>query len=388
MTNLIFIIQAQIVFTIGYLVYMLLFRKGVHLQARRIFLLLLPFIAVCIPLIQPQVAGSTIQLPTIQIDQASQQSLLFETPTLSTGYWSTCYLVIASIIFVWMMVKIAQMLFTNAYAVKQINAGCFIVEDPKISIPFSFFRTIYLPSQLGSTAKTFILAHELVHVKQWHSLDVVYMHLLRSLNWINPLSWMMFNELKLVHECIADEQASKENVSLYAELLLAQQFNLPAFPLTNNFNRSSQLKQRLMMLQSISPKRTWLRIGMILPCILAISLLQLKASPASLEQKHISQADTIPTFNGGQEALINYLVKEIKYPEAAQKDNIQGTVVVSFTVNKKGSVEDAKVVKGVNTDLDSEALRVVEAMPKWTPAEKNGKKVAGTYILPIAFRLN
>lgn len=97
--------------------------------------------------------------------------------------------------------------------------------------------------------------------------------------------------------------------------------------------------------------------------------------------------EDMPEFPGGQGELMKYIGKSIKYPVVAQENGIQGRVVVQFVVNKEGKVTDAAVVKGVDPSLDKEALRVVNAMPKWKPGSQRGKPVNVKYTVPVQFRL-
>lgn len=94
-----------------------------------------------------------------------------------------------------------------------------------------------------------------------------------------------------------------------------------------------------------------------------------------------------PSFPGGDEALMKWLSKNLKYPSSAQDAGIQGRVVVQFVVNKDGSIVEPKVVRSVEPALDKEAIRVVSAMPKWTPGKQRGKTVRVRYTLPVMFRL-
>lgn len=92
-------------------------------------------------------------------------------------------------------------------------------------------------------------------------------------------------------------------------------------------------------------------------------------------------------FPGGQAALMKWLSTNIRYPEAAQQNEIQGRVVVKFIVEKDGSVSHAEIVRGVDKDLDREALRVVQRMPKWQPGKNNGVAVRSYFNLPVTFKL-
>ncbi len=98
--------------------------------------------------------------------------------------------------------------------------------------------------------------------------------------------------------------------------------------------------------------------------------------------------EQMPSFPGGNEKLIDYLVKNIHYPEAAVETKIQGRVIVSFIVNELGKVTDAKVLKSVSPELDAEAVRVVSAMPAWITGKQNGRSVKVRMNLPVSFRLD
>ena len=94
-----------------------------------------------------------------------------------------------------------------------------------------------------------------------------------------------------------------------------------------------------------------------------------------------------PQFPGGDQALMAWLTKNLKYPSVAQENGIQGRVMVSFVVNKDGSIVDPKIIRSVDPSLDKEAIRVVSSMPKWTPGRQRGKTVRVKYSLPVTFRL-
>ncbi len=97
--------------------------------------------------------------------------------------------------------------------------------------------------------------------------------------------------------------------------------------------------------------------------------------------------EDMPQFPGGDAALLSYISKSVKYPAIAQENNIQGRVIISFVIERDGSVADATVVRGVDPALDKEALRVVNNMPKWKPGQQRGKPVRVKYTLPVTFRL-
>jgi len=100
------------------------------------------------------------------------------------------------------------------------------------------------------------------------------------------------------------------------------------------------------------------------------------------------EEDRGPLYPGGDEARINYISKNIVYPEDARKAGTEGTVYVQFVITEKGKVTQVKVIKGVSTSIDKVALEVVSKMPDWKPAIKNGKPVAYEMTMPIAFKLD
>ena len=95
-----------------------------------------------------------------------------------------------------------------------------------------------------------------------------------------------------------------------------------------------------------------------------------------------------PIYLGGHEALMKYIQQNIKYPKEAQEQGKQGRVIVQFVVEKDGSITDAKIVRSVDPQLDAEALRIVNAMPNWTPGKQRGEPVRTRFTLPVTFRLN
>lgn len=97
--------------------------------------------------------------------------------------------------------------------------------------------------------------------------------------------------------------------------------------------------------------------------------------------------EKMPQFPGGEKAINEFISKTLQYPVIAQENGIQGKVVCSFIINQDGSVTDAEVISGVDPSLDREALRIVSAMPKWTPGTQRGKAVCVKYTMPVTFTL-
>lgn len=106
-----------------------------------------------------------------------------------------------------------------------------------------------------------------------------------------------------------------------------------------------------------------------------------------VELPPVDFAEIMPEYPGGFSALATFLSKNVKYPSMSIEVNSQGRVIVQFVVDKDGSITHAQVVKGVDPHLDKEALRVINAMPKWSPGKQGGKAVRVKYTVPVTFKL-
>lgn len=111
------------------------------------------------------------------------------------------------------------------------------------------------------------------------------------------------------------------------------------------------------------------------------------APKPEVSNKVFDVVEEMPSFPGGQAALMSFLSSNIKYPVVAQENGVQGRVIVGFVVERDGSITDVKVMRSVDPSLDREAQRVVRAMPRWKPGKQNGSAVRVKYTVPVVFRL-
>ncbi len=106
-----------------------------------------------------------------------------------------------------------------------------------------------------------------------------------------------------------------------------------------------------------------------------------------VEQEIFQIVEEMPSFPGGEQKLMEYVGKNVKYPQIARESGIKGRVFVSFVVEPDGSVSNVKVLRGIGGGCDEEAMRVVKSMPKWKPGKQRGKAVRVSYMLPVNFQL-
>ena len=295
----------------------------------------------------------------------------------------------------------------NGFAIPK---GALLILVPDNTEPYSFFKNIIVGTRdLDEEEMRCILAHESEHVSRNHSLDIVCMRWVCCVMWFNPFAWMMLHELRAVHEYQADAAVADGDNKDYLRLLYRQTLGTGYGHITNNF-QSINIKKRIVMMNKTKSRFGAWKVLAALP--VAALLMMVGCKPAestnsdtaavALQQEEpvydmgpTQQADgevanvveVDPEFPGGMEAFYKYLAENIHYPEQAKKEQLQGRVFVTFVVEKDGSISDAKVLRGIGGGCDEEALRVVNAMPKWTPGKMRGEVVRVNYNLPITFRL-
>jgi len=263
---------------------------------------------------------------------------------------------------------------------------------------FSFLKWIVINKNDYESHFDDILCHEMVHTRQWHSADILFVEIMKVFFWFNPILLLYKRNLQEVHEFLADSKASnREN---YARFLVSYALNAPVASLTNHFFKPSQIKSRIHMIyKNRSPK--WL-----LSTYLAAATLigatavfvagceqredeqpQTATNEEAMPEKVFTEVEKAPEFPGGETAMLQFLGKKIRYPTAAAKAGVQGKVFVSFIVSETGSVQHVLVAQGIGFGCDEEAARVIKSFPAWAPGEQNGHKVNVKLTIPINFML-
>ena len=295
----------------------------------------------------------------------------------------------------------------NGVRVKCLN-------DP--SGPFSFFGWIFMnPATVKEDELDEILTHEMAHVKQHHSVDVLLAEMVSICCWMNPFAWLLKREVRLNLEFLADRKVMEAGFATksYQYHLLGLAYN-HKYGLSNNFN-FSHLKQRIIMMNKkksnaaghikyalfVLPAFALLVAGNI-SCsqdasqtedakeeVVAPVSPEAKEAPADSTAKEevFMVAEQMPEYPGGMKEMLKFLQENVKYPENAMKNNVQGRVIVQFVVEKDGTLTEFKVARSVDPDLDAEALRVLQTMPKWKPGMQRGKIVRVKFTVPVSFKL-
>ena len=290
--------------------------------------------------------------------------------------------------------------------------------------PFSWMRYIVLSRKDLEENGREILIHELAHIRNRHSWDLLLADICIFVQWFNPAAWLLKQELQTLHEYEADETVLREGVDAkkYQMLLIKKAVGTRLYSMANSFNHSSLKKRITMMLKEKS--NPWARVKYLYVLPLAALAVSAFARPevsavadelssakvndlvASMKTNQVETAsvavkDTLtpdesvfevveqmPEFpDGGMAGLMEYFKKNLRYPEEAKKAGTQGRVVVQFLINKNGAISDASVLRSVDRLLDAEAVRLVRSMPKWKPGMQKGKAVTVKYTVPVLFKL-
>jgi len=432
-----YLLLVNIYLLLFYGFYVLLLRKETFFQLNRLYLVTAASFSFLIPLIQSDWVKNLFITQKVQYTLYSSPVMLYQFKPIRNTH--------ITIGQIWLMVYLAAILFLTLRFIWQLVSLKKAMAQPQSKVPYSFFRKIKLGNNL--THQDVIAAHEHVHAQQWHSADILLMEAVMIINWFNPVVYFYRFAIKHIHEYIADRQAvnSGTNKANYALLLLSQTFDTPAHQLVNPFFNHSLLKQRIMMLQKNQSGRVALiKYGLSAPLFILMLILSsatvnnnktirlinlkaektfftpvngpaavdaqftqpvvLKVSTREITKKHIPMSiqDTVPAkdnkvftaveqepgFPGGVQAFGKYLAANTHYPADSWKKGIQGRVIVTFVVEKDGSLSDVHIARGVADDIDREALRVIKDSPHWTPGIQNGKLVRVAYTVPIAFTLD
>ncbi len=433
-----YFLKVNLALAILYICYRLLFRNDTFFRLRRAVLLSVYLIAFLYPLLDISIWLSTREsvteivnyystiLPLKTVVAADDTPLSTEADwlTIAESYMLLIYLAGITLLFLRCIIELFTVIRLRLRSPKQLINGTTIYVLPSQEEPYSFFGWIFAsPESHTPPALEEILVHEKTHVRQLHSIDVVLGEIVCILCWINPFVWLLKKEISSNHEYLADEQvmlAGYNKKEYQYHLIGLEHPEMAIAKLYNNFS-VLPLKKRITMLNK---KRTG-RVGKVkyltlLPLAAGLLLLnnidamarivsRQTTVPVPAEKTMIAPApeavsvevatllppdddkvyevvDVMPEFPGGETELLKYMARNVKYPAESIKNKEEGSLSLSFIINKDGSLSDIKVVKSLTPLLDAEAVRVVKNMPKWTPGKVKGKVVRVAYTTPITYK--
>ena len=432
-TFLVYILKSAACLAVFYLFYKLLMSRDTFHRFNRFALLGLLVLSSLLPLVEASVnSPAAVQETMLTLEQLllmadiqpEGESMAAATPSATVLWLRAALLVyLTGIVFF-----IARNLCSLARLGRLIRQGKrealdsylpdrkeknvrLVVHDHDIA-PFSWMHWIVIARKDLEENGREILIHELAHIRNRHSWDLLLADLCIFVQWFNPAAWLLKQELQNIHEYEADETVLREGVNArnYQMLLIKKAVGTRLYSMANSFNHSSLKKRITMMLKEKSNPWARAKYLYILPlaalAVTAFARPEVSAvadeisavkviAPAVHDsiQPNVQTAvaapssalDQMPEFPGGMEALNTYLRNNIRYPQEAQKAGIQGRVIIQFIVSKDGSITDAEVVESVDPQLDAEGLRLIKNMPRWKPGMRKGQAIRVKQTLPIRF---
>ena len=339
-----------------------------------------------------------VQLPEIMIDGNGREQSIWNLADIMI-----CIYIIGVVAIFTMTVVQTASLILRLRKCEQIadNRGNTIVLTDYAISPFCFFHYIVMSRDDYANNRGFILTHEQEHIRLRHYIDLIILQVATIIQWFNPFVWLIGNNLKATHEFEVDEAVLNKGIDAtqYQKFLVVKAVGNRLQPFANNLNKESLKRRIIMMNQKRSNRRMMLKALLVIPvATLAVSVFAngtnvsetpKEPHPQKTTQTKIHDAvEEMPEFNGGQLAMMEFLMNNMKYPQAAVKAKQQGKAIVGFVVRKDGTVSDVHITKSAGyAVLDEEAIRVVKAMPAWKPGKQKGEPVNVKYSVPITFKL-
>lgn len=393
-----YLLQVNLYLIVFFGVYKLLLDKETYFTLNRIYLVAAGILSLCTPFIRLE--WLTEQKAAQQVYTSVNWEAVLAQATIITdrndGFnWANTFVYIYC----------AGVLFFFGRFVYNLLAVKKLVTINKAGSAFSFFRKKVIDQELPQM--DVIDIHEEAHIKQWHTLDILFFEIIGIITWLNPVIYFYKKAVKNIHEYLADELAAEfqGDKAEYAMLLLSKAFGISPNTLTNGFLEKSLIKKRIFMLhKERSKKIAILKYGTFIPLFALLIVLSSATirknekllfitdqipmeKPIEMVENMISSPDkTIMTSESSVEGktdanwkgFYQYLARTIKYPEAANKNQIQGNVQVKFNVNG-GKVSHVISNIKLGAGCDEEVMKVISSY-------KGFKTVAdGKYALTVGF---
>jgi len=430
---LMYFLKVNIAIALFYLFYRLVFYNDTFWSTRRFYLVVSILLSVVYPFIsfsgwlekqEPMqvIMANYVQLNEITVTSTPANNLTIENIVLAI------YGLIASVLFLKMVVQLASIVRWRIKGKRQILYGIKIIAIDATITPFSFFNTTFINPALHNEQETCqILTHECTHSRQLHSLDVLLSQLMTVIFWINPAMWLLKREIRHNLEFLADNSVLKSGIDSkkYQYHLLQLSYQDPENQLINKFN-ISPLKKRITMMNQQKTKKAWmLKYSLIVPLALVLILSSNAETLVNKTKDVLSQKEAVseelsgsaktdivspmneliinevkdahtaidtlpqnskqvieksdndriytvvekmPQFPGGEKELLKYIGQNLKYPVIAQENRIQGVVIIRFVVNSTGKVVNAMVIKSImnNVNMIDEVVAVGYGVKKAT----------------------
>jgi beta-lactamase regulating signal transducer with metallopeptidase domain len=408
-----FLIKSSISLLALLIFYHLVLEKEKMHQFNRFYLLFNIVFSFVVPFITIEVidesADALVQTNTVMTGEATMAIMPETVNYTAIIIWSIYSLVTLLLLFRFMrnILKINSKIKSNTI-IDYKNAKLVLLEEK--TLPHTFWNSIFINETDYHNRKieAELYTHELIHVTQKHTLDVLFIEILKTLFWFNPIFIFYKKAIQLNHEFLADEKvvSAHDDVPFYQNLLLSKANENQTFYLASNLNYSVAKKRLIMMTKTVSKTKILLYKIALLPLFSGImffmcaeSVAQVKTEDPKKEADQPVETKAIkiqnneilgfadvsnkPEFPGGIEKFYQFVGANFKTPS---DPNLKGKIYITFIIEKDGSLSDFKIVKDIGYGMGEEAIRVLKLSPKWIPGKIDGNPVKVMYSLPITIQ--
>jgi len=420
-----FLIKSAISMAVLLMVYKLFLEKEKMHLFNRIYLLTSLVFSICVPFISiPSIANyskNINELPQIALDEII---ITRESAGFDIQFWLILIYTSITSLLVIRFIKNILSFVSKIKSNKKIKyKTATLVLLPYNTLPHTFLEYIFISKDdhNKNAIEKDLYTHELAHVNQKHTLDILLVELFKTLFWFNPVLYFYKKSIQLNHEFLADDAVinTNKNTSGYQSLLLKMASGSHTVALASNINFSIT-KKRFVMMTKTTPR--FLAISkqlLVVPVMAGLFLIscadnetkpepetnsvqetpkvpeEVNAEPAASTPDSASESDEVinlagltkqPEYPGGMPEFYNYINKNFTIPDV--KENKVLKIYISFVIEKDGSMSSIKVLRDPGYGAGEEAVRVLKSVPeKWIPGEMDGKTVRSSYTLPITLNI-
>lgn len=431
-----YLAEASLSMAVFYLLYQWLLRAHTEFRFNRLYLLVALVASLAVPLLRwPVVAvgGVAETLPTITLSTVTVAVGQEVSRFPSIAAWLLAVWLVGALIGLLLLLKDMAALWLAVRKYPNIPQKGYRMVLTGGTLPVSsFFRYLFWDETSGMSQQDAlqIQRHELAHIRQGHTWDLLLANVVKAVFWFHPVAHWWVSALEEQHEYLADEAVLKQaDPESYARLVTLTLFRQLQLNLSHSFNSSITKRRINMMFKEKSSSFPIFRVGTLFASVLVAVFffaceVEQPAEVATTKTMEIEPADQLPEGSGeviedvvqkqpgvgrtlqedgnevfevvehtaapvgGFEQFYGDLAQELKYPESAKNAKMEGKVYVQFVVDKDGTITDVKAIKSPDDALSAEAVRVVQAMPKWLPGKQSDKPVKQRIVLPIMFKLS
>ncbi len=443
MTEMItYLTELNIAITVFFGAYLLIFRKDSNFAARRIYLLFAMTASFLIPLLRFNISTPAGPLNTalISIPEVILQGNATSTVqhTISpTEILIVCYFAVSTFFAGKLVAGLTRILIQSATSEKKWLNGIRVHISKELHAS-SFFRLIFIdPAQSNSEDLHHILEHETCHAHLGHSLDRLMAEVLLVISWFNPVVWMLRKAIVVNHEYQADNRVIEHGTDQVSYQLTILNQYIGSASISNQF--SNQIKNRINMINKSYKKGSSWKGLMLFPVSIALLFFMACGNEEAVNNENAEETTTenvqkqteeeifyvveqMPQWPGEEDLVMSirqFIAQNLKYPDVAKQNNVEGKIFVTFMVTstgevvvpdpsilpppakkEDGSIDEVVVVsyRALDPDqevpdaqavqaLKDEGVRVIELLPDLVPGKQRGKNVNVLFTMPITFKL-